>query len=258
LSREFRTGLLRVKVFVTRDSLGREAARAGAEFIREAIRRQGKARLLFSAANSQLEMIGSLAEEKDIDWNCVQVFHVDEYVGLPLSHPESFSGWVERNLVNVVRPGKANYIRGDAEEAEKECRRYATLLTEDKINVSFLGIGENGHIGFNDPLAADFADPEVVKLITLDERCREQQVREGHWPELSVVPGVGFAVTCPTLISAEHIICCVPGTPKAEAVKAALEGPIATSCPASCMRKHSDAILYLDIQSAALLSEGNS
>lgn len=257
LSREFRAGLLRVKVFESRKALGKEAADAGARFIREAIRRQGRARLLFSAANSQLEMIASLAMEPDIDWSAVEVFHVDEYVGLPLSHPESFAGWVERNLVSTVKPGRANYIHGDAADAEKECERYASLLREENIDVSFLGIGENGHIGFNDPHAADFADPKAVKLITLDERCREQQVREGHWSELSNVPRVGFAVTCPTLISAEQIVCCVPGAPKAHAVRDALEGPIATSCPASCMRTHSDATLYLDVQSATLLSGEN-
>lgn len=254
LSSEFRAGLLRVRVFESREVLGREAASAGAEFIRSAIRRQGKARLLFSAANSQLEMIAGLAKEPDIDWNAVEVFHVDEYLGLPISHPESFAGWTERNLVGVVKPGKAHYINGAAKDSEVECERYARLLSEDKIDVSFLGIGENGHIGFNDPHAADFADPKMVKLIALDERCREQQVREGHWPKLSDVPEVGFAVTCPALVNADHIVCCVPGTPKAQAVRDALEGPIAASCPASCLRTHPEATLYLDVQSAAQLT----
>ena len=251
---DFRQGLLRVSIHETEKALGREAASAAAFFIRESIQRRGKARLLFSAANSQLEMIASLAKQPDIDWQEVEVFHVDEYVGVPISHPQSFAGWVKRNLVSVVNPGQVNYIAGDAANVEAECQRYAAGLAREPIDVSFLGIGENGHIGFNDPHAADFSDPKVVKLVTLDERCREQQVREGHWREFSDVPTVGFAVTCPALINATHIVCCVPGTHKAEAVRNTLEGPIAPSCPASCLRTHSGAELYLDLHSSSLLS----
>lgn len=254
LNRQFRVGLLRVSIYETEQDLGHEAASAAAFFIRESIQRRGKARLLFSAANSQLEMIASLAKQPDIEWQAVEVFHVDEYVGIPLSHPQSFAGWVKRNLVSVVKPGKVEYISGDAVDVEAECQRYASSLTREPIDVSFLGIGENGHIGFNDPHAADFADPKTVKLVTLDQRCREQQVREGHWREFSAVPTVGFAVTCPALINATHIVCCVPGTNKAEAVHHTLGGPIAPSCPASCLRTHPDAELYLDIHSASLLS----
>jgi glucosamine-6-phosphate deaminase len=199
-------------------------------------------------------MIASLAKQPDIEWQAVEVFHVDEYVGVPMSHPQSFAGWMKRNLVSEVKPGKVDYIAGDAVIIEEECQRYSSALTRDPIDVSFLGIGENGHIGFNDPHAADFADPKIVKLVTLDQRCREQQVREGHWREFSDVPTVGFAVTCPSLINATHIVCCVPGTNKAEAVRNTLEGAIAPSCPASCMRTHPDAELYLDVHSASLLS----
>jgi glucosamine-6-phosphate deaminase len=246
--------LLRVSVYETEEAMGQQAASTAGALIRESIQRRGKARLLFSAANSQLEMIAGLVKQPDIEWQAVEVFHVDEYVGIPLSHPQSFGGWVKRNLVSVVNPGKAYYIAGDATDVEAECQRYASALTCEPIDVSFLGIGENGHIGFNDPHAADFADPKIVKLVTLDQRCREQQVSEGHWRDFSAVPAVGFAVTCPALINATHIVCCVPGTNKATAVRNTLEGPIATSCPASCMRTHPDAELYLDIHSASLLS----
>jgi len=254
LNRQFRVGLLRVSIHETDMALGQEAASAAAFFIRESIQRRGKARLLFSAANSQLEMIASLAKQPDIEWKAVEVFHVDEYVGIPISNLQSFAGWVKRNLVSVVKPGKAHYIEGDAADVEAECERYASLLAQEPIDVSFLGIGENGHIGFNDPHAADFTDPKVVKPVTLDQLCREQQVREGHWPGFADVPTVGFAVTCPALINASHIVCCVPGKHKAEAVRNTLEGPIATSCPASCLRTHPDAELYLDIDSASLLT----
>jgi glucosamine-6-phosphate deaminase len=251
---QFRQGLLRVSIHETEQDLGREAASAAGFFIRESIQRRGKARLLFSAANSQLEMIASLAKQPDIEWKAVEVFHVDEYVGIPLTHPQSFAGWVKRNLVSVVKPGKADYIAGDASDVEAECQRYAAALTREPIDVSFLGIGENAHIGFNDPHAADFTDPKIVKLVTLDQRCRDQQVKEGHWHEFADVPTVGFAVTCPALINATHIVCCVPGAHKAEAVSYTLEGPIAPSCPASCLRTHPGAELYLDFNSASRLS----
>jgi glucosamine-6-phosphate deaminase len=258
LNRQFRVGLLRVSTHDTDRVLGQEAASAAAFFIRESIQRRGKARLLFSAANSQLEMIASLARQPNIKWNVVEVFHVDEYVGIPISHPQSFAGWVKRNLVSSVRPGQAHYIKGDATDVEGECQRYASLLTQEPIDVSFLGIGENSHIGFNDPHAADFTDPKVVKLVTLDQRCREQQVKEGHWRGFADVPTVGFAVTCPALINASHIVCCVPGAHKAEAVRNTLEGPIAPSCPASCLRTHPDAELYVDIHSASQLSRAET
>jgi glucosamine-6-phosphate deaminase len=253
LTRHFQIGLLKVSVYETKEALGREAACAAAAFVRKAIRKNGKARLLFSAANSQLDMVASLAAESGIDWDAVEIFHVDEYVGLPTSHPESFGGWLERNLVRRVHPGKAHYIAGDATDAERECSRYGTILSQQPMDVSFLGIGENGHIGFNDPHAADFSDPKVVKTVTLDEKCRLQQVEEGHWPDFSSVPTRGFAATCPALVNAEHVICCVPGPRKAAAVRNAVQGPISTACPASLLRTHADARLYLDVQSAALL-----
>jgi glucosamine-6-phosphate deaminase len=257
LSREFKQGPLNVRVYETKEALGREAARTAATLIQEAIRKKGKARLLFSAANSQLDMVASLTAESGIDWNAVEVFHVDEYVGLPSSHPASFGGWVNRNVVAKVHPGKARYISGDAEDVAGECRRYASALSQDAIDISFLGIGENGHIGFNDPHAADFLDSETVKVVTLDEKCRLQQVGEGHWPNFPSVPIMGITVTCPALVNATHIICCVPGPQKAEAVRNTLEGPISTACPASLMRTHPDARLYLDVDSASLLARGD-
>src|SRR5205085_382324 len=143
LNRQFRKGLLRVSIHETEKALGNEAASAAAFFIRESIRRRGKARLLFSAANSQLEMIASLAKQPDIEWQAVEVFHVDEYVGVPMSHPQSFAGWVKRNLVSVVKPSTADYIAGDAFNIDEECQRYSSALTREPIDVSFLGIGEN-------------------------------------------------------------------------------------------------------------------
>jgi len=251
---EFSVGPLSVRVFGDRKALGMEAAREAASLIQQAIRERGRARLVFSAANSQLEMVESLTASNGIDWKSVEVFHVDEYAGMPLSHSASFAGWVKRNVVDRVHPGKAHFLAGDAPDRIAEFRRYAALLSEAPLDISFLGFGENGHIGFNDPHEADFQDRHLVRSVSLDERCRLQQVMEGHWPDLNAVPKEGITLTCPVLVSADHIICCVPDLRKAEAVRDALEGPVSPSCPGSLVRTHPRAQLYLDRQSASLLS----
>lgn len=254
LNRQFQVEGVTVQVYEAREALGREAARQAAELLERAIQQRGKARVLFSAANSQLEMIANLTSLSRIRWSAVEALHLDEYVGLPISHPASFAGWVKREVVDKVSPGRVYYLAGDAPDLEKECLRYAGLLSQEPVDISFLGIGENGHIGFNDPHVADFSDPQTVKVVTLDERCRRQQVGEGHFPNLSSVPPGGITITCPALVNAAHIISCVPGPQKAEAVRNALEGPISPTCPASLMRRHPNATIYLDVHSAQLLA----
>jgi len=254
LNRQFQVGPVDVLIYETKDALGREAAQEAATIIQAAIKKQGRARILFSAANSQLEMVRHLAAIPAVDWSSVEAFHLDEYVGLPLSHPASFAGWLKRYIVDAVHPGKVHFLAGDARDTGGECKKYAELLAQAPIDISFLGIGENGHIGFNDPHEADFHDPYNVRVVTLDERCRLQQVGEGHWPALASVPTHGMTITCPALVNAAHIISCVPGPQKAEAVRNALEGPISSACPASLMRTHQKVKLYLDTHSAALLA----
>ncbi|MBS1851185.1 MAG: glucosamine-6-phosphate deaminase [Acidobacteria bacterium] len=235
--------------------MGKQAAEYAAGLIRQAIRDHGRARLIFSAANSQLPMLDVLVGLPEIDWGRVEAFHVDEYFGMAKTHPQSFAGWLKRNLVDRVHPGKAHYLAGDAPDMAAECRRYADLLAAAPIDISFLGFGENGHIGFNDPHEANFQDPYPVRTVTLDERCRLQQVNEGHWPGLSAVPDIGLTLTCPTLVHASYIVCCVPGQSKAEAVQKALEGPVTSACPGSLLQTHPRAHVYLDQESAALLSK---
>ena len=246
---------LSIHVLETTEQMGSEAALRAADLIREAIREQGWARLVFSAANSQLPMLERLTSFSDINWKRVEIFHVDEYCGMAATHPASFGGWIRRNLDDRVHPAKVNYLSGDAPDIAAECQRYGELLAAAPIDISFLGFGENGHIGFNDPHEADFADPCRVRAVTLDARCRLQQVNEGHWPGLDAVPAVGLTLTCPTLVDARYIICCVPGPTKAEAVRNAVEGPVSPTCPGSLLRTHSHAHLYLDLESASLLSE---
>jgi glucosamine-6-phosphate deaminase len=245
---------LSIHILGTKEQMGKEAAVRAAELIRRAIVDQGLARLVFSAANSQLPMLEVLTNFEDIDWKCVEAFHVDEYRGMASAHPASFSGWIKRNLSDRVHPAMVHYLVGDAADIAAECQRYGDLLSAAPIDISFLGLGENGHIGFNDPHEADFSDPYRVRAVTLDERCRLQQVREGHWPDLEAVPGMGLTLTCPTLVDANHVICCVPGASKAEAVRNAVEGPVSPACPGSLLRTHKNADLYLDFESASLLS----
>ena len=246
---------LSVHILKSREELGRAAAARAATLVRLAIRERGWARLVLSAANSQLPMLQALTSMSDLTWNRVEAFHVDEYRGMAATHPASFQGWVKRNLEDKVHPAKVHYLRGDAPDIAAECRRYSDLLASAPIDISFLGFGENGHIGFNDPHEADFHDSERVKAVTLDQRCRLQQVNEGHWPGLDAVPDVGLTLTCPTLVDANSIICCVPGRSKAEAVRNALEGPVSPACPASILRTHSQTDLYLDLDAASLLSK---
>jgi glucosamine-6-phosphate deaminase len=243
-----------VHVFQSKPDPGSAAARQAGPILERRIRQAGRARIILSAANSQLEMINALARLSGVDWRAVEVFHVDEYVGLPASHPASFRFWVKNHFADRVNPGAVHYLAGDAADLDAECRRYAALLRGMPIDIAFLGFGENGHIGFNDPHEADFADPYAVRRVTLDEMCRRQQVGEGHFPDLASVPREALTLTGPTLVSASHIICCVPGPRKAEAVKNALEGPVTPACPASIVRTHAQARLYLDRDSASLLA----
>ncbi|MGA2267020.1 MAG: glucosamine-6-phosphate deaminase [Bryobacteraceae bacterium] len=243
-----------VRVFQSKPELGSAAARQAGSILEQRIREAGRARIILSAGNSQLEMIDALARLSGPDWRAVEVFHVDEYVGLPALHPASFRLWVKTRFADRVSPGAVHYLAGDASDVEEECRRYAALLSAMPIDIAFLGFGENGHIGFNDPHEANFADPLAVRPVTLDERCRRQQVGEGHFPDLASVPQQAVTLTCPTLVSASYIICCVPDQRKAEAVKNALEGPVTPACPASIVRTHAQACLYLDRDSASLLA----
>lgn len=242
-----------VCIFASKLDLGRAAAARASSLLRAAVECRGRARAIVATGNSQLEFIEALAAEPGIPWTSIEIFHMDEYLGMSEDHPASFRRWVRERLASRVRPAAAHYLDGAAPDPEAECARYAALLLEDTIDCAFVGIGENGHIAFNDPHTADFLDPEAVKVVTLDEPCRRQQVGEGHFPSLDQTPIRALTLTCPALMRAEHLICCVPDARKAKAVAAALKGPVSTSCPASLLRTHPGAFLYLDTESASLL-----
>jgi len=254
--RKFRVDLLSVEVHASKPELGRAAGERAAALIRAALERRGRARLVVGTGPSQNWTIDALVSAPGLDWTRVELFHMDEYVGLPATHPASFRRFLKECLADRVKPGAVHYLKGDAPDADAECRRYAGLLGEAAIDICFIGFGENGHIAFNDPHVADFRDPLPVKRVAMDERCRLQQVGEGHFAGLDAVPPEALTLTCPALMAAEHLICSVPDRRKAEAVHAALEGPISERCPASLVRTHADAVLYLEPESASLLRLG--
>jgi glucosamine-6-phosphate deaminase len=245
---------LHVVIRPDRSAMGKAAADEAAQVLREAIERQGQARIIVASAPSQDELIAGLASAPGIDWSRVTIFHMDEYVGLPESHTASFRHYQQQHLLSEVRPAAFHGIRGEAPDVAAECVRYAALLAEAPIDLVCMGIGENGHIAFNDPAVADFDDPHAVKVVELDAACRRQQVNDGCFPTFDAVPRRAVTLTCPTLLAGRVLVCVVPGLRKAVAVSNTLCAPISTACPASILRRHGSATLYLDSASASLFA----
>jgi glucosamine-6-phosphate deaminase len=250
-SDSFTVDQLQVRIFPDRSGMGAAAASEAAQILRTTIQKNGFARIIVASAPSQDELIAGLSAAPGIDWSLVTVFHMDEYVGLPATHPASFRHYQMQYLLAQVGPAAFHGIRGEAADPETECARYSALLAEAPIDLVCMGIGENGHIAFNDPPVADFNDPRKVKVVTLDEVCRQQQVNDGCFPNFNAVPQHAITLTCPTLMSGRTLVCVVPGPRKAAAVAATLQGAVSTDCPASILRTHPSATLYLDSDSAA-------
>ena len=251
-TRAFVVDRLSAKVYADRTEMGREAGQAAAAALRERLAAQGSARVIFAAAPSQQETLDALAAAPGIDWGKVAAFHMDEYIGLPEGAPQSFGRWLREAIFDKVRPGQVHYLDGRARDPQAEAERYAGLLKGAPIDFCLMGIGENGHIAFNDPPVADFDDPKLVKIVELDRPCRQQQVNDGCFAAFDDVPKTALTLTIPALLSASRLFCMVPGPRKAEAVKRTLQGPISTGCPASVLRRHPAATLYLDADSHRL------
>lgn len=247
----FNIEALRVTVYADRRAMGAAAATEAADVLRAAIGAQGSARIIVASAPSQNELIAGLVEAADIDWSRVTVFHMDEYVGISASEPASFRAYQQQHLLSRVTPKAFHGIRGEAPDPQEECRRYTALLDEAPIDLVCMGVGENGHIAFNDPPVADFDDPRRVKVVDLDEICRQQQVNDGCFPDFDSVPRQAITLTCPALMSGKALVCVVPGPRKAAAVAAMLSQEISTACPASILRRHGRAALFLDRDSAS-------
>lgn len=242
---QFQVDSLQVEVFPSREALGAAAAGHAAERIRELLGRQERVRMIFAAAPSQNEFLASLIQAEGIDWSRITAFHMDDYLGLPEEAPQRFGRFLKEKLFDRVHPGEVRYIRTDG-GVEAECERYEQLLREAPIDIVCLGIGENGHIAFNDPPVADFQDPVWVKAVVLDDACRRQQVNDGCFPDFGSVPEQALTLTIPALLSGARLYCMVPGPTKREAVTRTLAGPITTACPASVLRTHPHCTLYVD------------
>lgn len=244
---------LKVEIFNTRTEMGEKAALDIAKTFNELIDKKGEINVIWAAAPSQNDVLKSLTENKDIKWDKINAYHMDEYVGLKEGAPQAFGNFLKSHIFDLVNFKSVNFIDATATDPEKEANRYANLIKNNKPDVVVLGIGENGHIAFNDPHVAFFDDPKMVKPVELDKVCRNQQVNDGCFESIDQVPTHAITLTIPTLCSADYMFCIVPAPTKANAVYNTVNGKIAESCPASILRKHDNAILYLDDDSSKLL-----
>lgn len=252
--KEFRADTLTVRISENRQMLGVDAATLAAGRLRKLLKGKDFVNVVFAAAPSQNEFLAALAREKNIDWKRVRAFHMDEYTGLSEHAPQRFGNYLREHFFDLVPLREAHFLRGEADDPEGECRRYAELLIRYPVDVVFMGIGENTHLAFNDPHVAKFNDPHMVKVVELDEACRRQQVNDGCFKRLEEVPRHALTLTIPALMKGDYLFCMVPGKTKAEAVHHTLKSDISENYPSTILRTHPSAILFIDQDSGAKLS----
>lgn len=251
--KQFLVDKLQVQIHQNRTLMGEAAAKDIKEKIAQLLTRKQEINIIFAAAPSQNDVLQSLVQDKTIEWNRVNAYHMDEYIGLEASAPQGFGNFLKAHIFGLVPFKSVNYIDITTTNPEKEAERYGKLLQENPTDIVIMGIGENGHIAFNDPPVADFKDKRIVKPVPLDEICRQQQVNDGCFASIDKVPTHALTLTVPTLVKAPYLFCIVPAPTKAKAVYETLYGNIDEHCPASILRMHDNAILYLDDQSSKLL-----
>ena len=249
----FQKDLLTVNIYNTRSEMGKAAGADIKACILSLLETKETINMIFAAAPSQNEVLAALVADKAIPWQRINAYHMDEYIGLDSSAPQCFGNFLDRHIFSLVPFKSVNYIKSDATDPDAECARYSSLLSAAPTDIVVMGIGENGHIAFNDPPVANFSDTVLVKPVKLDEICRQQQVNDGCFPKLDAVPRYAITLTVPALVAAPHLFCIVPATTKAWAVKETLSGSIDEHCPASILRTRPGAQLYLDPDSAALI-----
>ena len=245
--------LLDVKISKTRAEMGWTAATDIKACILELLEQKDYINMIFAAAPSQNEVLATLVADSDIPWERINAFHMDEYIGLNDGAPQAFGNFLYEHIFGKVNFKSVNYINASAKDAQAECERYSALLKNYPTDIVVMGIGENGHIAFNDPPVADFNDKFAVKPVTLDEICRNQQVNDGCFDSIDEVPKTAITLTVPTLFSGKHLFCIVPAPTKAQAVRATIHNEINERCPATILRRHPSAVLYLDSDSSALI-----
>lgn len=244
---------MNTSIYATKDEMGAAAANAAAEAIKHAIQENGLAYIILATGASQFEMIEHLVAAVDIDWRKVVMFHLDEYIGLGPDHPASFRKYLKERFVDKVAPlREVHFVKGNAGDPARECQRLARLIGAHPIDVACVGIGENGHLAFNDP-PADFETEEPYLVVELDKQCREQQLGEGWFAALDKVPSRALSMSISHILKSRQIVVTVPDQRKAEAVKNALEGPVTPDCPASILQQHPNCAIFLDEPAASLL-----
>jgi len=251
--KELQKDKLNVLIFETRAEMGKKAGNDAAECIKKLLSEKEEVNMIFAAAPSQNETLASLITAQDIDWSRVNAFHMDEYIGLSPNAPQGFGNFLKNAIFSKLPFKSINYIYAEDETAEETCARYTKLIEENPIDIVCLGIGENGHIAFNDPWVADFKDGKVIKKVELDEVCRQQQVNDGCFSKLDDVPKYALTLTVPTLFNADYLFCTVPAPTKADAVYKTVNNDINEELPATIMRMHNNAIMYCDKDSGAKL-----
>ena len=249
--KEFECDALKVRIFETRQELGIDAVSDIEKTINQLLKSKECINILFAAAPSQIEILEGLRDSTSIDWTRIVGLHLDEYLGLDQNSPQLFSKFLGRYLFDSC-PFKETYlINPSATDCLEECQRYSWILKQHKPDITIMGIGENGHIAFNDPFVADFIDPQMVKVVKLDNVCRQQQVNDGAFAELNDVPTHAITLTVPALLLSDYFFCVVPNERKANAVTRMLNGKIGEDCPATVLRYTKNSIMYLDKDSGA-------
>ena len=243
-----------MQIFPNRREMGLVAAKDVAETIRTLLAHQTEVNMIFAAAPSQNEFLEALSSSNHIDWQRVNAFHMDEYAGLPVDAPQGFGNFLKERIFGKLPFRSVNYLNGN-HQPDEECERYTALLLQHPIDIVCMGIGENGHIAFNDPHVARFDDPARVKVVDLDETCRMQQVNDGCFASITDVPTHALTLTVPALMSGRYLFCMVPARTKAWAVYHTINDPVSEAIPATCLRKHGNAVLYTDMDSAEMLKE---
>jgi glucosamine-6-phosphate deaminase len=251
--KEFKKDKLEVKIFETRLEMGHNAANEAIEYLIDQLKVKEFLNIVFAAAPSQNEFLAALIAGKGVDWSRINAFHMDEYIGLSADAVQSFGNFLKSAIFSKLPFKSVNYIQSKNPDPTIVCSDYAQLIIQHPIDIVFMGIGENGHIAFNDPHVAMFNDHEMVKVVELDRACRLQQVNDNCFEYLWEVPTHAITLTIPTLMSANRIFCMVPGKSKAKAIKSTLYGQISKHCPASILRTHNNATLYCDVDSGKFI-----
>ena len=249
----FRVDSLGVQIYNSELELAQDVAEIAQKHLQYTLQKQDTAAVLLATGNSQIKFLNALIGLGGVDWSRITLFHLDEYLGISADHSASFRRYLRERVQKRVRPKEFHYIEGDAMQPLAECDRYTKLLQVQPIDLCCLGVGENGHLAFNDPAVVDFHDSYMMKLVKLDTINRQQQVSTGYFPNLESVPQYAFTVTIPMICSAKKILCLAPEKRKAKVVQQMLQGEITTQCPASFLRQQPQATLFLDIDSAALI-----